>query len=100
MEHKSNGVKASDNSTDLFLGPLYGEINPVINSKLRRNINSNQSESSTSILRISNTITKSIISDIMTLTTVIVSRSTTKIALASEHQSYNIQTLHGYSMVV
>ena len=61
VEYKSNGIKVIDISTDLFLNPLCEEIVQVINCKICRNINTNQSECSTSIMRILNThvITKS-----------------------------------------
>ena len=101
MKHKSNCINISNIFTDLFLDPLCGEIDQVVNSKLCENINPNQSESSTSILKISNTnindeklTTNS--QSIMMLPTVLASQSTTKTLLASEHQLYHIQTLPNY----
>ena len=106
---KSNCIKVTGIYTSLFLNPLCGEIKQVISSKLCRNINLNQSETSTSILRISNTITKSSITkekltidsqSVITLPTTLVSQSTTKTLLASEYQSCKIQTLPNYSIVM
>ena len=99
------GVNVSDISTDLFLDPLFGEIDHVVNPKLCRNINPNQSESSTLILKIliTNISKDKLTSDsqsVVILPTVLVLESTIKSVPPSEHQLYKFQTLPNYSMVM